>query len=134
MKSLLPLSLAVLVLVGFATEAPAQEWTRFRGPNGTGISQAKTIPTNLTVADINWKIEPPGVSHSSPVWVDGRLFCVSTSGELDVVEASEKFNVLHRFPLEELCHSTPAVAGGRLYVRTEKHLVSLGGEKLAPRP
>jgi len=43
-------------------------------------------------------------------------------------------SVLHRFPLEELCHSTPAVAGGRLYIRTEKHLFSLGGDKAAARP
>jgi hypothetical protein len=49
-----------------------------------------------------------------------------------VVEASETFKVLSRLPLGELCHTTPAVAGGRMYVRTEKHLVCLGGEKKAP--
>jgi outer membrane protein assembly factor BamB len=68
-----------------------------------------------------------GNFFGSPVWISGRLFCVSTSGQICVVEASEKFNVMHRFELEELCHSTPAVAGGRLFVRTEKHLVCMGG-------
>ena len=67
----------------------------------------------------------------SPVWVDGRLFAVSTAGELVVVEASEKFNVLHRYALKELCHSTPAVALGRMFIHTENHLVSLGGENKA---
>ena len=115
---------------------------------------APYVPTGVAVGDLVWLWSDAGIVtclhgptgeiryqervggnfFGSPIWVDGRLFCVSTSGELDVVEASEKFNVLHRFPLEELCHSTPAVAGGRLYIRTEKHLVSLGGEKLAPRP
>jgi outer membrane protein assembly factor BamB len=68
-----------------------------------------------------------GDFFGSPVWVDGRLFCVSTSGEVVVVEASDKFNVLHRYPLKELCHSTPAVALGRMFIHTEKHLLSIGG-------
>ena len=72
------------------------------------------------------------VYFGSPVWVDSRLFCVSTAGELVVLEASDKFNVLHRYPLNELCHSTPAVALGRMFIRTEKHLLSLGGPKQTP--
>ena len=70
-----------------------------------------------------------GTYFGSPVWVDGRLFCVSATGEIVVVEASDKFNVLHRYGLNELCHSTPAVALGRLFVRTEKHLFSIGERK-----
>jgi len=72
-----------------------------------------------------------GNFFGSPVWVDGRLFCVSTSGEVVVVEAGDKFNVLHRYPLNELCHSTPAVALGRMFIRTEGHLFSFGGAKQA---
>src|SRR5207247_2373037 len=68
-----------------------------------------------------------GNYFGSPVWVDGRLFCVSTAGELVVLEASDKFNVLHRHALNELCHSTPAVALGQMFIRTEKHLWSVGG-------
>lgn len=114
---------------------------------------APYVPTGVAVGDLAWFWSDGGILtclhaptgeirfqervggnfFGSPVWVDGRLFCVSTTGELDIVEAGDKFNVLHRFPLGELCHSTPAVAGGRMYVRTEKHLFSLGGAK-APRP
>ena len=68
-----------------------------------------------------------GDFFGSPVWVEGRLFCVSTAGELVVVDGGEKFEVLHRYPMKELCHSTPAVALGRLFIRTEKHLWSFGG-------
>src|SRR3954468_10505715 len=77
MKSPL-VSLALIALAASALHAPAQEWTRFRGPNGTGISQAKTIPSNLTAADINWKIELPGVGHSSPVLWGDRIFLTSS--------------------------------------------------------
>jgi outer membrane protein assembly factor BamB len=79
--------------------------------------------------DIRYQERVGGNFFGSPVWVDGRLFAASTAGELVVVEASDKFNVLHRFALKELCHSTPAVALGRMFIHTENHLVSLGGAK-----
>ena len=110
---------------------------------------APYVPTGVVMGDLIWFWSDSGIVtcleaatgavryqervggdyFGSPVWVDGRLFCVSTSGELVVVEASDKFSVLHRYPLNELCHSTPAVALGRLLIRTEKHLWSFGGAR-----
>ena len=84
--------------------------------------------------EIRYQERVGGNFFGSPVLIDGRLFAVSTAGELVVAEASDKFNVLHRFPLEELCHSTPAVAGGRLYIHTERHLISIGGKKTTALP
>ena len=68
-----------------------------------------------------------GNYFGSPVWVDGRLFCVSTKGEVVVVEASDRFQVTARNPLDEVTHSTPAVVGGRMYIHTTKSLISVGG-------
>jgi outer membrane protein assembly factor BamB len=68
-----------------------------------------------------------GNFFGSPVWVDGRLFCVSASGELIVLEASDRFKVLQRYPLNELCHTTPAIALSKMFIRTENHLWSFGG-------
>jgi len=79
--------------------------------------------------DIKYQERVGGNYFGSPVWIDGRLFCVSTSGDLVVVEAGDNFNVLHRYALSELCHSSPAVALGRMFVRTENHLWSFGGPK-----
>src|SRR5712671_245891 len=76
----LSLPLAIDALAAFTNDVSSQEWTRFRGPNGTGISHAKTIPTNLTAADINWKVELPGVGHSSPVLWGDRIF-LTAAGE-----------------------------------------------------
>src|SRR6185312_8800959 len=59
------------------TMASAQEWSRFRGPNGTGISDAKTIPTTWTDKDYNWRVELPGIGHSSPVLWGDRIFLTS---------------------------------------------------------
>ncbi|HWX23170.1 MAG TPA: PQQ-binding-like beta-propeller repeat protein [Candidatus Binatia bacterium] len=79
--------------------------------------------------EIKWQERVGGDFFGSPVWVDGRLFCVSSRGEVVVVEASDHFQVLARNPLGELTHSTPAVAGGRMYIHTSKHLISVGGGK-----
>src|SRR5262249_10962871 len=74
------LRLALSCLVGFACLTPiaAQEWRRFRGPNGSGIGKAE-LPARWTEEDINWKTALPGVGHSSRVLWGDRLFV--TSGE-----------------------------------------------------
>jgi outer membrane protein assembly factor BamB len=50
------------------------EWTRFRGPNGTGHGLAKGLPVQWTNKDYSWKVKLPGVGHSSPVLWGDRLF------------------------------------------------------------
>jgi outer membrane protein assembly factor BamB len=88
-----------------------------------GIVTCISAPTG----EIRYQERVGGNYFGSPVWVDGRLFCVSTTGELVVLEASDKFKVLSRYALNELCHSTPAVALGKMFIRTDKHLWSFGG-------
>jgi outer membrane protein assembly factor BamB len=84
--------------------------------------------------EIHYQERVGGDYFGSPVWVDGRLFSVSKTGDLVVVEASDKFKVLHRYPLHELCHSTMAVALGHLFVHTEKRLWCFGDSKQAVAP
>jgi outer membrane protein assembly factor BamB len=81
--------------------------------------------------EVKWQERVGGNYFSSPVWIDGRLFGVSSRGEVVVVQAGETFKVLARNPLGELTHSTPAVAGGRMYIHTSQHLVSVGGRPAA---
>ena len=68
--------IVVTCIACLGTSAVAQEnqWTRFRGPNGTGISDATTIPTQWTNADYNWIEKVPGTGSSSPVVWQDRLF------------------------------------------------------------
>ncbi len=65
---------AVLVLLLPAAYAGGQEWTRFRGPDGAGLSDATTIPVQWTDRDYNWKVKLPGAGHSSPVLWNKRIF------------------------------------------------------------
>ena len=57
--AILPACLLWPALVG------AQEWTRFRGPNGTGLSKAdpNAIPVTWTESDYNWKVKLPGTGQ-----------------------------------------------------------------------
>jgi hypothetical protein len=80
-----------------------------------------------TNGEVQWQERVGGNFFSSPIWVDGRLFGISTAGEVVVVAAGEKFEVLARNPLNEKTHSTPAVAGGRMFIHTSDHLISIGG-------
>jgi outer membrane protein assembly factor BamB len=77
--------------------------------------------------EVTWQERLGKHFFSSPVCVDDRLFCVSTTGDVMVIAASDRFKLLATNPLGETTHSTPAVAGGRMYIHTSKHLVSIGG-------
>jgi outer membrane protein assembly factor BamB len=70
------------IALAFATSsAAAEEWTRFRGPNGTGISEATTVPTSFTESDYNWKVRLPGGGHSAPVIWQDKIFLASAEDE-----------------------------------------------------
>ena len=65
---------AAAVFLALLPAAGAQEWTRFRGPNGAGLGVAPKLPAEFSEKDFNWKIELPGRGHSSPVVWGGRVF------------------------------------------------------------
>ncbi len=70
-KGLIAVTIIPLLLVSVTF---AGQWPRFRGPNGQGISDAKTIPVKWAESDYNWKIELPGTGPSSPVVWDDKVF------------------------------------------------------------
>jgi hypothetical protein len=53
---------------------------------------------------------------------------MSMDGTAVVVAASDEYELLGKNPLGEESRSTPSIAGGRLYLRTYSHLISLGGK------
>lgn len=54
-------------------------WTRFRGPNGTGHSVATNLPAKWDKGSVAWKTELKGVGQSSPVNWGDKLFVTSAS-------------------------------------------------------
>ena len=76
-----------------------------------------------------WRQRIGGSFFGSPVWVDGRLYCIAMKGQVVVLAASDTFKVLARVPLGEMSYATPAVADGVMYLRTRSQLFSLGGKR-----
>lgn len=58
-----------------------------------------------------------GAYFASPVAADGKIYAVSEEGNAAVVRAGARWELLAVNPLEEGAKATPAIAGGRLYVR-----------------
>jgi hypothetical protein len=65
----------------------------------------------------------------SPVRAGDKIFVVDTEGVVICLAAEKEFKELGRTELKELSRSTPAIANGRMYVRTVSHLLSVGGKK-----
>lgn len=61
----------------FLPNVTAENWTRFRGPNGSGVSSATTVPEKWGDKDYRWTAELPGIGHSCPVVWGDRLFVTS---------------------------------------------------------
>ncbi len=64
----------------------------------------------------------PGAYFSSPVGADGKVYTVSEEGKMTVLKAGGQWEILAVNELDDGCHATPAIAGGRLYVRTHSAL------------
>jgi len=63
----------ILSLLLLTTAVAAEDWTRFRGPNGSGISSASKLPIDFgPEKNVVWKTPlPPG--HSSPILTDKHI-------------------------------------------------------------
>jgi outer membrane protein assembly factor BamB len=71
----LALYLACIVAAG------ASDWTRFRGPNGSGISTDRGLPTEIGPArNVLWKGKTPK-GNSSPVVLQGRVWITGHEGD-----------------------------------------------------
>ena len=63
---------------------------------------------------------------SSPVAVDGHVFVTNDAGETFVIEAGPEFKLVHTNRLEERTLASPALVDGHWYIRTARHLWSIG--------
>jgi outer membrane protein assembly factor BamB len=76
--------------------------------------------------DWKWK-KQLGKHHSaSPVLAGGRLYFTADNGDTYVLKAGESFDLENVNPLGEEVYSSPAAAGGQLFIRGDKHLFCIG--------
>ncbi len=72
------------------------------------------------------RVPKPATFSASPVAYDGKLFLTSEDGETFVIQAGKEHVVLGSNSLDEAAYASPAIAGGRLYIRTAGHLWAIG--------
>jgi outer membrane protein assembly factor BamB len=83
----------------------------------------------IATGEVLWSQKPAGRFFGSPVCVDDKLYCITVDGDVVVLRAGPKYELLGVNPLGEKSHATPAVANGRMFLRTFSHLICVGGAK-----
>lgn len=124
--------LIVAAMIGAVAVAAvrAENWDRFRGPNGAGQSDSDAIPSEWQASNFLWKRALPGIGHGSPVVWNGRVVLISgdpKTGEqiISAFDANSGAPLWERrfpadaYPINKLNSygsSTPAVDAERIYV------------------
>ena len=73
---------------------------------------------------------PKGATFTSSPWAyNGKVFCLSESGITYVLDAKrDTFTILHSNDLDAFCMASPAVAQGKLFIRSESSLYCISNE------
>ena len=72
------------------------------------------------------RISATGDYYSSPVAGDGKLYLINVEGKLTVLRATARWEELATADFGEEVYATPAIADGRIYLRTTGHLYCFG--------
>eukprot|EP00904_Undaria_pinnatifida_P001926 jgi/Undpi1/11734/HiC_scaffold_37.g14029.m1 len=118
--------LAVLAI--FVLPASAQEWARFRGPDGQGRNDAVVLPAPLTKDHVLWRVPAGGTGHSSPVLWEDRLFltrvldrrtrelvCFDAENGKELWQTKEAYEPTRGHRLNSNASSTPAADAKGIY-------------------
>ena len=72
---------------------------------------------------------------ASPVAADGKLYFASEDGDVYVVKAGPKFELLATNPMGEVLMATPSIVDGTILIRARHHLFAIGEAAPAtPKP
>jgi outer membrane protein assembly factor BamB len=76
-----------------------------------------------------WEKDIGASFQASPTIIGSRLYLLSDSGTLFILEAARQYKLTGRVELGEQCLASPAYCRDRMYVRTKHHLVCLGSSR-----
>lgn len=106
------------------------DWTRFRGPNGTGVADIGPLPDRFDKSAFAWQTALPGEGHSSPAVVGNRCFvtaadeargrrsvlCLDTRTGRILWDHPFPFQGYHLHDFNRAASSSPAADSKRVYV------------------
>ena len=90
--------------------------------NGMGIVICVDAETGKRV----WQERMGGVYSATPVAADGKIYLFSESGDALVLRAGRESEILARNKLSEHIIASPAIANGKLFVRSDAYLIAIG--------
>ena len=106
----------------------AEEWSRFRGPNGAGVSSEKNLPATVDDSTTAWKTEV-GAGWSSPVVWKDKIFltaeagagkraviCLSAANGKELWRHEESFAEHRKHNFNSFASSSPYVDAQRIYI------------------
>ena len=73
-------------------------------------------------------MDAPGEYYASPIAADDKVFVANVDGKVTVLKAGGQWEVLGVNDIGEPIHATPALAGGRIYVRTRSAIYCFGAK------
>ncbi len=74
-KSRMTVVFSAILALGLVANALAENWPGFRGPASRGVSTDKEFAVQRDMSkNIKWKVEIPGLGHSSPIIWGNRVF------------------------------------------------------------
>jgi outer membrane protein assembly factor BamB len=82
MKTIFGISLCFVLWMAASVSLQAENWMRFRGPSGQGISSETELPVTWTTKNnIKWKTDLPGKGWSSPIVYKEHIFLTASTEE-----------------------------------------------------
>jgi outer membrane protein assembly factor BamB len=90
--------------------------------NDVGVLTAVDAATGKRV----WQERVDGIFSASPVGAGGHVYFASEDGDTVVVKAGRTPQVVARNDVGERMLASPAISDGRLYLRTDNHLIAIG--------
>ena len=90
--------------------------------NDVGVLTAVDAATGERV----WQQRVEGVFSASPAGGAGHVYFVSENGDTVVVKAGRSPQIVSRNGIGERALASPALSGGRVFLRTDEHLIAIG--------
>jgi outer membrane protein assembly factor BamB len=72
-----------------------------------------------------WKERLGGIFFASPVAADGKIYLLSETGEMYVLRAGRKPEILAKNDLGERFLASPAISGGTIFLRSDTTLFAI---------
>jgi len=90
--------------------------------NDAGIATCADAKTGEKV----WQERIGGIYSASPVAADGKIYLISETGEVVVLQAGREPRILARNPFEGRGLASPAFSNGQIFIRTDDQLICVG--------